>query len=220
MVIHDLDLREAFPDVSGACLVLSVLTLQFVPIKHRQRVVSRAYKALAPGGALLLVEKVLGSTAAMHEALGTLYHRTKAQNGYTAEQIQRRLDKLGACGKALALEAFSSPSPPAGTSNSSSQPASATSNATGDTSASPPGSRGSSRGQPRDPSRGDRSPRTPRGEPGGTVGIANTFSGAYAIGVTPFRSMDHPSAPSRFLTVAGTRLSSPPDLGHVHTGAV
>ncbi|MBT3288172.1 MAG: hypothetical protein HN380_12575 [Victivallales bacterium] len=25
-----------------------------------------------------------GSTAAMHEALGTLYHRTKAQNGYTA----------------------------------------------------------------------------------------------------------------------------------------
>ena len=31
----------------------------------------------------------------MLEALGTLYHRTKAANGYTAEQIQR---------KALALD--------------------------------------------------------------------------------------------------------------------
>ncbi|MBT3290870.1 MAG: hypothetical protein HN380_26225 [Victivallales bacterium] len=95
VTIHDLDLREAFPPRSGASLVLSALTLQFVPIEHRQRVVSRAYEALAPGGALLLVGKVLGSTAAMHEALGTLYHRTKAANGYTAEQIQR---------KALALD--------------------------------------------------------------------------------------------------------------------
>jgi tRNA (cmo5U34)-methyltransferase len=57
----------------------------------------RAYEALAPGGALLLVEKVLGSTAAMHEVLGTLYHRTKAANGYTAEQIQRKALALEGC---------------------------------------------------------------------------------------------------------------------------
>jgi len=34
----------------------------------------------------LFVERILSSPAAMLEALGTLYHRTKAWNGHTAEQ--------------------------------------------------------------------------------------------------------------------------------------
>ena len=79
------------------------------------------------------------------------HHRTKAENGYTAEQIQRRLDKLGACGKALALEGVLVPVTPTRMSNSSSPPASATSNATGDIYASPPGSQRSRRASPETP---------------------------------------------------------------------
>ena len=90
VAIHDLDLRDGFPAVSGASLVLSVLTLQFVPLECRQRVVQRAHDALAPGGALLLVEKILGTTADTHDLLGHHYHRHKAAHGYTREQIDRK----------------------------------------------------------------------------------------------------------------------------------
>jgi tRNA (cmo5U34)-methyltransferase len=90
VAVHDLDLREAFPSVSGASLVLAVLTLQFVPIECRQRVVQRVHDALAPGGVLLLVEKILGSTPDTHDLLGHHYHRHKARHGYTREQIDRK----------------------------------------------------------------------------------------------------------------------------------
>ena len=76
-------------------LVLSVLTLQFIPIEHRQRLVKRLYDGLRPGGALILVEKVLGGDTVVNEMMVDIYHRLKMANGYTREDVDR---------KALALE--------------------------------------------------------------------------------------------------------------------
>ena len=87
------DLRHEFPPVR-ASVVLSVLTLQFVPIEYRQRVVSRAYDALEPGGALILVEKVLGATAMLTETLSRQYHALKAANGYSTEEIAAKATSL------------------------------------------------------------------------------------------------------------------------------
>ncbi len=87
--IFDMDLRREFPPLP-ASVVLSVLTLQFVPIEYRQGVVRRAYHALSSGGALIVVEKVLGDTAELDEVMVNRYLRMKADNGYTQEEIDRK----------------------------------------------------------------------------------------------------------------------------------
>lgn len=87
--ILDTDLRTAFPDVQ-ASVILAVLTLQFVPIEHRQRLVQRAFDHLLPGGAFLMVEKVLGATALLHDHYTGLYHDLKAAHGYSPDAIDRK----------------------------------------------------------------------------------------------------------------------------------
>jgi tRNA (cmo5U34)-methyltransferase len=71
-------------------LVLSVLTLQFTPIEYRQQIVRRVFESLAPGGAFILVEKVLGATAKLDEAFVNLFLNIKRENGYSDEQIDRK----------------------------------------------------------------------------------------------------------------------------------
>jgi tRNA (cmo5U34)-methyltransferase len=88
------DLRTGYPSVA-ADVTLAVLTLQFTPIEHRQRILRDVYRATAPGGALILVEKVLGSTAELDATLVDLYWKLKRAAGYSDEDIRR---------KALALE--------------------------------------------------------------------------------------------------------------------
>src|SRR5690606_31910613 len=86
--ILDCDLRTEYP-VSRASLTLSVLTLQFVPIEHRQRVLRDAYTNTIPGGGFILVEKVMGSTALLNGLMVELYHDRKREAGYTNLEIER-----------------------------------------------------------------------------------------------------------------------------------
>ena len=87
--IQNLDLRREFPACS-ASLVLSVLTLQFTPIEYRQAILQRVYQHMLPGGAFILVEKVLGSSANLDRVLVEQYYGLKRGNGYSEEQIQRK----------------------------------------------------------------------------------------------------------------------------------
>jgi tRNA (cmo5U34)-methyltransferase len=89
MSLVDLDLRTGYPDVE-ATLTLSILTLQFVPIEHRPRVVRTVYEHTAPGGAFVLVEKVLGNSAPTDELMTRLYYGLKRANGYGEEEIERK----------------------------------------------------------------------------------------------------------------------------------
>ena len=66
--IQDIDLRKVFPTVQ-ASLTLSVLTLQFVPVEHRGRVVRNVFEHTVDGGAFVLVEKILGNSAQLTEML-------------------------------------------------------------------------------------------------------------------------------------------------------
>lgn len=91
--ILDLDLRDAYPHIP-ASVTLSVLTLQFVPIEYRQRIISDAYKNTVPGGAFLIVEKVLGSDAYADKVLVETYLARKGENGYTQEQITAKRRSL------------------------------------------------------------------------------------------------------------------------------
>lgn len=91
--VLDLDLRRDYPS-AWPSLTLAILTLQFVPIEHRQRVVQDAFDRTLPGGALIVVEKVLGSSSAMHEAFIEEYHALKRQNGYGAAEIEAKAESL------------------------------------------------------------------------------------------------------------------------------
>ena len=89
VTIQRADLRHEFPGVTSS-VVLSVLTLQFTPIEYRQRIIRRVFDSLAPGGAFILVEKVLGATARLDEAFVDLFLRIKREHGYSDSQIDRK----------------------------------------------------------------------------------------------------------------------------------
>lgn len=89
------DLRDGVPVDLSACVVLSVLTLQFTPIEHRQRILRQVYERLVPGGAFVLVEKVLGDGSILEDEFVVAYWAAKAEHGYSEQEIRR---------KALALE--------------------------------------------------------------------------------------------------------------------
>lgn len=75
-------------------LILSILTLQFTPIEHRQTILSNIYNSLETGGAFILVEKVLGHTKLLDDTMVDTYYKMKGENGYTKEQIAAKRKSL------------------------------------------------------------------------------------------------------------------------------
>lgn len=88
--IDRLDLRRSYPDVGAACVTMAVLTLQFIPINYRQQIMRAVYEHTMPGGAFVLVEKVLGNSARIETLFVELYHSFKESNGYSREAIVRK----------------------------------------------------------------------------------------------------------------------------------
>jgi len=84
--VERMDLRNSYPEVQ-ACVTLCVLTLQFIPMEHRQVVVREAFRHTVPGGAFILVEKVLGKSAGLDSAMVSNYLRLKRANGYAQNEI-------------------------------------------------------------------------------------------------------------------------------------
>jgi len=93
VAVEHVDLRDRYPEVQ-ACVTLSVLTLQFIPIEHRQRVIAEAFRHTAPGGAFILVEKVLGKSAGLDSVMVSNYLRLKRRNGYAQDDIDRKRRSL------------------------------------------------------------------------------------------------------------------------------
>jgi tRNA (cmo5U34)-methyltransferase len=89
--IRDWDLREKnFTNLVKPSLTLSILTMQFIPVEHRLQLFHQVYKTLQPGGAFILVEKVLGRGADLNALFVKRYYDLKKANGYTEEDITRK----------------------------------------------------------------------------------------------------------------------------------
>lgn len=88
--IRHWDLRQRDYPLSNVSVTLAILTVQFVPIEHRLRLLRNIYQSLNPGGALIMVEKVLGGTADIDAVMVDSYYELKAHNGYSQEQIERK----------------------------------------------------------------------------------------------------------------------------------
>lgn len=89
VIIRQDDLRLRRPP-ERASLTLSVLTLQFTPIEYRQAILRDLYDSLLPGGAFILVEKVLGAGAELDARMVERYYALKGANGYSPEAIERK----------------------------------------------------------------------------------------------------------------------------------
>lgn len=94
VAIREHDLRRGLPDDALPSLSIACLTLQFVPIEHRQRLVADVYRKTQPGGAMIVVEKCLGDDAAADDLLVDTYYKLKAAHGYTPEQIAAKRKSL------------------------------------------------------------------------------------------------------------------------------
>lgn len=87
--IRKCDLRTEYPDVQ-ASLVLSVLTIQFTPLEYRPHIIDRIARSLIPGGALILVEKLIDHCAPIDAAFTDIYYALKREHGYSQEAIDRK----------------------------------------------------------------------------------------------------------------------------------
>lgn len=92
--VQEFDIRNGLPIHTFASVILSVLTLQFTPIEYRQKIVQSVYDALTPGGAFIIVEKVLGADHAIDSMMVDEYYKLKAENAYTQEQIAAKRKSL------------------------------------------------------------------------------------------------------------------------------
>ncbi len=89
---HDLR-RDRYPR-TPACLTLAILTVQFVPVEYRARLLRDIYRSTIGGGALILVEKVLASDATADDLLVSTYHSRKEANGYSRDEIEAKRRSL------------------------------------------------------------------------------------------------------------------------------
>lgn len=74
-----------------ACLIACLYTLHFIAVEERARVLARMGRALEPGGALLLFEKV---TLPDGQATRRRYDAFKLENGFTEREIRSKTRAL------------------------------------------------------------------------------------------------------------------------------
>jgi len=88
---EDYDFFDPRPDV-----IVCFLSLMFVPVRHREGVLTRMRSALNPGGAIVVVDKIVPRAG----YLGTVSYRltlaAKHEAGATAEEIMKK--ELSLCG--------------------------------------------------------------------------------------------------------------------------
>jgi tRNA (cmo5U34)-methyltransferase len=87
--IHEGSIADRLPSQSASVAIIS-LTLQFVRPLERQEILRNVFDALQPGGALLVLEKVVSPDVAFNRLFIDKYHEFKASNGYTDDEISRK----------------------------------------------------------------------------------------------------------------------------------
>lgn len=103
------NLNEGFDDVKltgkTISLAISLFTLQFIHLEHREFLLRRIYQALRPGGALILVEKIVGSNAQFNEIMIDLYQDMKIRNGLNPVDNQKKSKSLRGIMSPISVEA-------------------------------------------------------------------------------------------------------------------
>ena len=78
------DIRET--EITNASLVTSIFTLQFMPPREREKVISKIYNGLNKGGAFIFAEKTICENAKFQDMLTFNYYDYKRKT-YTTDDI-------------------------------------------------------------------------------------------------------------------------------------
>ena len=81
-------------DMSGADLIVSYYTLQFIPPATRQFLVDKIYQSLNWGGAFLLFEKVRAPDARFQDYAAQIYADLKLDRGFSTDEIVHKTRSL------------------------------------------------------------------------------------------------------------------------------
>ena len=87
------DLKETL-NIQNASVVAMILTLMFVRPMHRRELLSSIYQGLNPGGALILVEKVVCDSPALNRRFINYYYDMKRRHGYSELEISQKREAL------------------------------------------------------------------------------------------------------------------------------
>lgn len=91
--ISYMDLRDEFP-LDKYTLIMSILTIQFIPIEYRQKIIQNIYNHLEQNGMFIFVEKVLGNCHEINSIMVDQYYKLKHENGYSYDEIERKKKSL------------------------------------------------------------------------------------------------------------------------------
>lgn len=92
--ICNLDITKEPLPVKNCGAILSILTLQFIPIEYRQQIIKEVYDHLNPKGIFIFVEKIIGDNYNYSKLYEKLYYNMKSYNGYSMEEIRDKKLKL------------------------------------------------------------------------------------------------------------------------------
>jgi len=92
-IIHQ-DITETPITYQNIDICLSILTLQFIPIDYRQKVLTQIYNSLNKKGIFLLVEKVWSNHYEINNILNNMYYSHKQKEYYTKNEINQKKQKL------------------------------------------------------------------------------------------------------------------------------
>ena len=95
LVLHNLNEGMAsLPFNNNISLSILLFTLQFIKVEKREMLLRQLYQNTREGGAVVLVEKVLGNDAHFNEMMIDLYHDMKIRNGLNAIDNQVKSKSL------------------------------------------------------------------------------------------------------------------------------
>lgn len=80
--------------ITNASVVVLCLTLQFVRPIYRQQLLQHIYDGLNPGGALILVEKILAEESDFNRDFIKYYYNYKRRNNYSEMEISQKREAL------------------------------------------------------------------------------------------------------------------------------
>jgi tRNA (cmo5U34)-methyltransferase len=89
--LEQFDVRDY--EFEQCCMVTSIFTLQFMPRKDRQEVISNIYDGLNPGGAFVFAEKTYSCNSRIQDILTFMYYDFKRES-FTPEDIMDKEQTL------------------------------------------------------------------------------------------------------------------------------
>jgi tRNA (cmo5U34)-methyltransferase len=89
LIFNDADLLDYDYGVGVSSFVVSMFTLQFLPLHKRKILIQKIYDSLIPGGAFVSCEKIYSSTSKFQDITNSIYYEYK-EKSFSAKEI---LDK-------------------------------------------------------------------------------------------------------------------------------